>query len=115
VADWCRLLNARVFLWATEKRLDNHLRARGHRGQAREVITIDTALLLGRHAESVTLCAFNSGSALYPNAPRRGPDSFVPVSAYPSGDAIAEVCVDRAIADVEEVTLSVRRSSAPSG
>jgi hypothetical protein len=106
VSDWCRLLNARVFLWATERRLHTHLRARGHRRRAREVITIDTGLLLGRHAESVTLCAFNSGSALYPNAPRRGADSFLAVDAYPL-DAVAEVCVDRALANVREIALSV--------
>lgn len=116
VADWCRLLNARVFLWATERRLRNHLRARGHRGQAREVITIDTGRLLARHADAVTLCAFNSGSALYPNAPRRGADSFAAIESDPFDDvracrgareAVAEVCVDHGIADVPAVALSV--------
>lgn len=112
VADWCRLLNSRVFFWATEKRLANHLRARGHRGRAREVIVVDTARLLGRDRRLVTLCSFNSGSTLYPNAPRRGLTTFQAVDAYPfeqlrakrgPGDAVAEVCVDRAVIDVPEV------------
>jgi hypothetical protein len=38
VSDWCRLLNARVFFWASERRLRNHLRARGHRGQPRDIL-----------------------------------------------------------------------------
>lgn len=123
VSDWCRLLNARVFFWATERRLHNHLRARGHRGQAREVVAVDTRRLLAREQDSVTLCAFNSGSALYPNAPRRGAGTFVSVDAYPfdawrakrgAGDALAEVCVDGALADVEAVAVSVT-AVAPDG
>jgi hypothetical protein len=116
VSDWCRALNTRVFFWATERRLENHLRARGHRDQPREVVVVDTARLLARDGAAVTLCAFNSGSALYPNAPRRGPGSFVAVDAYPFRelrarrglrDAVVEVCVERALVDVPAVTESV--------
>jgi hypothetical protein len=107
VADWCRLLNARVFFWASERRLDNHLRARGHRGQPREVVVVETRRLLARDRDSISLCAFNSGSALYPNAPRRGPQSFVRIGDYTS-DRVAEVCVDWALADVEEIGASVQ-------
>jgi len=116
VADWCRLLNARVFFWANERRLENHLRARGHRDQAREVVVVDTARLLAHAREAVALCAFNSGSALYPNAPRRGPGSFMALGDYPFEelrarrglrDAVAEVCVERALTDVEAVAECV--------
>ena len=107
VSDWCRLLNRRVFFWASERRLQNHLGARGHRGRPRDVIVIDTRRLLARHRESISLCAFNSGSALYPNAPRRGPESFLRVGEYPF-DKVAEVCVDWALADVEAVGASVQ-------
>jgi hypothetical protein len=123
VSDWCRLLNARVFFWASERRLRNHLCARGHRGQPREILVVDTRRLLARHRDSISVCAFNSGSALYPNAPRRGPDSFVPLRAYPfdrcrarqgTSDAVAEVCIHRALMDVEAVSLSVH-ALAPDG
>jgi hypothetical protein len=123
VSNWCRLLNARVFFWASERRLRNHLRARGHRAQSREILIVDTRRLLARHRGSISLCAFNSGSALYPNAPRRGPDSFLPLDAYPfdrrrtrrsHADTVAEVCVDRALMDVEAVVSSVH-AIAPDG
>jgi uncharacterized protein DUF7002 len=123
LSDWCRLLNGRVFFWASERRLHNHLRARGHRGRPREVVVVDSRRLLVRDRESISLCAFNSGSALYPNAPRRGPETFVAVGAYPfdrwrarrgASDAVAEVCVDRALADVEAVAASVQ-AVAPDG
>lgn len=48
VSDWCRLLNARVFFWASERRLRNHLRARGHRGQPRDIPVVDTRRLFAR-------------------------------------------------------------------
>ena len=116
IADWCRMLNARVFFWATERRLEHHLRARGHRDQPREVVVVDTARLLARDSDALTLCAFNSGSALYPNAPRRGPDSFVAVGAYPFQelrarrgvrDAVVEVCVEHALVEVAAVAECV--------
>lgn len=118
VEEWCRLLNARVFCWATETRLGNHLRARGHRGQRRDVITLSTERLVKRHAAAITLCAFNSGSALYPNAPRRGPDTFARIEGYPYDDhrrrrgranALAEVCVTGQIEDIETVAEQVIR------
>jgi hypothetical protein len=123
VSDWCQLLNARVFFWASERRLRNHLRARGHRGQPREILVVNTRRLLARHRESISLCAFNSGSALYPNAPRRGPDSFLPLGAYPfdrcrgrqgASEAVAEFCIDRALIDIEPVVSTVH-AVAPDG
>lgn len=118
VDEWCRLLNRRVFFWATEHRLHNHLRARGHRGRPRDVITISTARLLERPSLGVTLCAFNSGSALYPNAPRRGPRTFFAGRDYPYDevrrrrgrkDAVVEVCVDHELRDVTELVVAVER------
>lgn len=116
VEEWCRLLNARVFFWATEARVDNHLRARGHRGQARELLTISTERLLREHEARMTLCPFNSGSALYPNAPRRGPDTFQPIGDYPydthrrrrgRANALAEVCIEDRLHPIAEVVTSV--------
>lgn len=116
--EWCRLLNARVFFWATGHRLENHLRARGHRGKPRDVITISTRRLLAAYADRVTLCAFNSGSALYPNAPRRGPCSFQGIEEYPyqvhrrrrgKANALAEVCVTGGLATIEDLVEEVVR------
>jgi hypothetical protein len=76
------------------------------------VITLSTERLVARHAQAITLCAFNSGSALYPNAPRRGPDTFARIEDYPyddhrrrrgPGNALAEVCVTGRIGEIEGV------------
>jgi hypothetical protein len=123
VAEWCRILNARVFFWASAERVETHLSAAGHRGQVRDVIAVDTARLVERHHDRLTLCAINSGSALYPNAPARGRSTFLPLADYPyerwrakrsAATAIAEVCVDHALADVRALALWVRRRD-PSG
>lgn len=121
VEEFCRELNARVFFWATERRLENHLRARGHRGRRRDVITVSTRRLLEECGPAVTLCAFNSGSTLYPNAPRRGPASFRPVADYPydeerrrrgRSNALAEVCVSGQVARIDDVVERVVRIDA---
>ena len=118
VPEWCRLLNRRVFLWTTERRARRHLGARGHRDGPRDLIVLDTARLLERHLEEITLCAFNSGSALYPNAPTRGRASFVTVHDFPydawrsrraAREVVVEICVDRHIPDIEHLVRRVER------
>jgi hypothetical protein len=118
VGDWCRLLNRRVFFWTTAKRVQRLLAARGHRDQPREIIVVDTARLLERHGPRVTLSPINSGSALYPNAPVRGPNTFEPVADFPydywrakrsASTAVVELCTDYAVPDIESVTLRVDR------
>src|SRR5579862_6072994 len=81
-AAWYRILNRRVFFWVSEDRLDRLLGARAYRQEAHDVITFDTASLLGEHLRSITLSPINSG-ATRPNPQPRGPNTFLPLSDYP--------------------------------
>lgn len=82
------------------------------------VVIFDTERLVKRHAEAITLCAFSSGSALYPNAPRREPDTFARIEDYPYEDhrrrhgranALVEVCVTGQLEEIEDVVEQVVR------
>jgi hypothetical protein len=81
------------------------------------VLTVDTAALLKRYAEAITLSAINSGSVLF-NPPTRGSDTFLPLRKYPydmwlkrrpKRDAVVEVAVDYAVKDVDELVVRVAR------
>jgi hypothetical protein len=96
-----------VFFWPTEDRLLTLLGARAYRNQEHDVITIDTATLLARHGDTVRLSEVNSGSTLYPNAPKRGRGTFRTVPEHPKERAVAEVAVREGIADVRELVVAV--------
>jgi hypothetical protein len=111
-AFYC-LLNTRVFFWLTEDRLETLLGARAYRDEDQTIITVDTARLLARQAEEVTLSAINSGSTVY--APqRRGSATFKRIEDYDfdglrrrrgRSKAVAELAVDRSVPDIESVAL----------
>jgi hypothetical protein len=112
---WYELLNQRVFFWLTRKRLITLLNARAYKGKMHCVLTVDTARLLERYVGSVTLSPINSGSALYNPRPR-GSRTFLASSEYPYAerqklrgekDAIAELAVDYAIRDIEDLVIRV--------
>lgn len=114
-SDWYLLLNRRVFLFPTRKRLDALLKA--YEGQANTVLTLDTASLVAVHGDAVELSPYNSGTTAR-NAPRRGWSTFLPLARYPfaawrakrsAGTAIAEVTVPGGVPDVERHALLVER------
>lgn len=110
--QWYEILNRRVFFWPTIDRLNRLLRA--YPGQKHTVITADTAQLLERHFDQVTLSRINSGCTR-PMAWPRGNDTFLSVPVFPfetrrqkyRRDAIAELAVDYAVSDIVDVVIRV--------
>ena len=80
--DWYLLLNAHVFFWPSEAALGRLLGAGAYRAATHDVLEFDAASLLAAHAERVRLTPMNTG-ATGRTRPERGPDAFVPLSAWP--------------------------------
>lgn len=107
--QWYEILNRRVFFWVDQKRLHKLLGARAYRDRPHLVLEVDTAELLRRHAERVTLSPINSGATFTMNPAPRGPETFRRIADHPSGKPIVELAVDYAVPDIAELTLSVSR------
>jgi hypothetical protein len=114
--DFLRLINGKVFFWPTSKRLDTLFKARAYRDRPHLILTIDTASLLAAHAERITLSPINSGATVH-NAPARGSDTFQSIADYDfegwrkrrsRSTAIAEVCVEHSVPDIERHVVSAR-------
>ena len=67
-ADWYRLLNRYVFLWANADRADRHRRA--FRTKASFLLVFDAARLLAERGGEILLSPINSGNARRKPAPR---------------------------------------------
>lgn len=118
IAQWLGLLNDRVFFWLHPDRLRGLLTAQRYRDRVQDVITIDTRSLVEAHRNEIRLCAFNSGSTLYSNAPLRGSDSFQPIERYPFAErrrghgiskAVAELTVIGGVPGLQNHVLEVNR------
>lgn len=117
--EWYRILNAKVFFWLTEKRLNTLLGARAYRKMRHTVLTIDTSALLAAHHQRVLLCPMNSG-ATKPMPHPRGRNTFLPLAQYPfeerrrknSRDAIVELAVAGGVTDVERFVVRVEEVGA---
>lgn len=114
-SEWYRILNGRVFFWLTRRRLANLLSAGEYAHRTHCVITVDTALLLERHAPQVRLSPINSGSTLFDAKPR-GRETFLMLDEYPfherrkrrgTSDAIAELTVEYGVPDIVAMTVRV--------
>lgn len=97
--DWYSLLNSKVFLWATQDRLNTLLNAKSYRNEEHDVLTLDSAQLLNDHWESVALCHMNSGNTR-PFPHPRGKNTFLPIADYPTTNK------DRPVKPIVEVTVS---------
>lgn len=113
--EWYELLNRRVFFWVSKERLFRLLRAREYRRKRQTILTVDTARLLERHADRVTMAPINSGATLY-NPPKRGPGTFQRISDYPIQhwrkkrswkDAVVELAVDYSVPDIRDLVIRV--------
>ena len=124
VPEWLRELNSRVFFWVDEPRLVRLLSAYGDR--AHDVLVLDTAELLARHADRVRLTTMNTGATTrFPSSPRRGRDTFMTIPDFPHGERrstdsrrtrVVELAVDGGVPDVADLVLRVeRRRSADRG
>jgi hypothetical protein len=124
--EWYALINARVFFWLDEARLERHLRA--CRRHAQLVIELDAPRLLARHGAYAAVSAFNTGNARRRPA-LRGRSSFVPYAAWLQGawqheatglgrparsrtHRPAELTVDHAVPDVMDFVRTVRFAAA---
>lgn len=114
---WLRMLNSRVFFWATEERLEGLLSGKMYRERSHEVLIVDTEALVTAYADRITLCPINSGATIY-NARPRGSDTFQSISDYPfeqrrkargRKNAVAEVAVEYAVQPAREVVERVEQ------
>jgi hypothetical protein len=115
--QWLEVLNSRVFFWLNRDHLETLMGARAYRDRAHDVIEIDTALLLQRHGEIITLSPINSGNTMYNPRPR-GTQTFLPIADYPFEErrrargldnAIVELAVDHGVPDIVDIAVRVER------
>jgi hypothetical protein len=113
--QWYELLNRKVFFWVTPERVKGLLEARRYRSETHTVITVNTASLLERYINEITLSPINSGSTLY-NPQPRGRRTFSALTDYPFidrrkkrgiGNAVAELAVDYGVPDILEHVVRV--------
>ena len=114
-AQWYEFLNGKVFMWAEEHRLSGLLNARAYRNLEHDVLTIDTAALMAKHADRVWLCPMNSGNT-FPMPHARGFETFQRIADYPTKrdglspqKEVVEVVVDYSVPDMAEFVREVRR------
>ena len=107
--EWYEHLNRRVFFWAEWKRLLKLLGARAYKDRPHLVLEVDTAELLDRHAERVSLSPINSGATFAMSPAPRGPDTFRRIADHPNGKPVVELAVDYAVPDIDNLTTSVSR------
>lgn len=112
VAEWYRLINAKVFFWPDRTRLEWFLSAVNYREAPHVVISLETRRLVALLRSRVTLSSINSGSA-YPGrtsgvAPSRGRETFRPIEDYPSR-YVAELVVNDGVPDLSAMLISVER------
>jgi hypothetical protein len=88
---WLGTLSERVFSWLHPQRLTQLLDARRNRGRPHDVLTVDTASLVGRYHDRIRLSAINSGATLFPGHPRAGrsPSPRSRTTRTPSGGGTA--------------------------
>lgn len=116
--QWYRLLNSRVFFWLTEDRLQRLLGAGLYRTRPHMVLELDTASLLERHFEQLTLSPINSGAIFRAGKTRRGPQTFSRFNDYPwderrkSPELVVELAVDRAVPELDAVLIRARERQA---
>lgn len=105
--DWYEHLNRRVFFWVEWKRLLKLLGAKAYRDRPHLVLEVDTAALLERHADRVSLSPINSGATFALGPALRGPDTFRPIADHADGKPIVELTVNYSVPDVAHFVLSV--------
>lgn len=78
-AEWCGLINARVFFWLDPDRLNRQRAACEPRPQL--VLTVDTAALVASYSGQLEVTPINTGNARRRPA-RRGAATFVPYATW---------------------------------
>lgn len=113
-AQWYKLINSKVFMWAEEHRLFTLLNARKYKKLTHDVLTIDTESFLRDYACKVMLCRMNSGNT-FPMPHPRGVGDFMSIDDYPAkprtkGPAkpVVEVVTDYSIPNISDYVVEVR-------
>lgn len=113
--EWYRALNRRVFFWLSEGRLDRLRNAPPYRERQHDILTLDTAALLGVYGSRVELAHLNTGAvhagAKYP----RGAGTFRSIADYPwqeragvaPAEPVVELTIPYAVPDIEDFVISV--------
>lgn len=113
-AQWYKLINSKVFMWAEEHRLFKLLNARAYRKLTHDVLTIDTESLVRDYSDKILLCRMNSGNT-FPMPHPRGFGDFMSIEAYPvkprtggPAKAVVEVVTDYSIPNIRDYVVEVR-------
>lgn len=107
--QWYELLNRKVFFWVSEERLTKLLNARQYKSRPHDVLTVDTKRLWDRRSDDITVAPINTGATLYPNASKRGPQTFRSIADHPVGTPVVEVAVDYAVPQIADHVALVQR------
>ena len=100
---WYRLLNSKVFFWATRDRLKRMLNKYGDSHQL--VLVVDTAKLLAQYEQVIKLTHMNTG-ATYANPAPRSPRTFKPLADY-DRPKVAEVTIPYCVPDIMSYVIDV--------
>lgn len=113
-AQWYKLINSKVFMWAQEHRLFTLLNARAYRKLTHDVLTIDTEALVRDYAAKIMLCRMNSGNT-FPMPHPRGLGDFMRIEDYPvkpstgaPAKTVVEVVADYSIPNIRDYVVEVR-------
>ena len=98
--QWYEYLNAKVFFWLTKKDLGKFTNAQHYRDGEREVLVLNSRMVVAAYRDAVWLCPMNSGTTKGRAKPR-GPTTFSRIGDYPYGRPVVELCVDGRIENVE--------------
>lgn len=113
VPDFLGLINAHVFFWPGQDRLDRLFRAPAYVGRPHLILELETASVVAAHADEVRLSPINSGSTIFKAQPR-GSHTFASIGDYDfdawrrkrsAKAAVAEVCVLGGVPDVDSHLL----------
>jgi hypothetical protein len=109
--EWYELLNRKVFFWVSEDRLNRLLAAYPDEGH--DVLSIDTAKLVGPYSTEIRLSHINAGAA-GPAFAKRGRDHFKSFDEFPEEiwkrrgqKAVAELTIENYVKDVKSFLARV--------
>jgi hypothetical protein len=109
--EWYRTLNARVFFWLSEKRLNRLRSAPSYHGREHDILTLDTKKLLDAHASDVELAHLNTGAVYGAATYTRGAGTFRSIADYPwaerlriaPAEPIVELTIPYSLPDAADV------------
>ncbi len=112
-SDWYQVLNGMTFFWLTRERLERFLCARSYAHDTHDVLTVETAALIGAYKHQIRFSPMNSGCTV-PFPHPRGLRTFLPVDDYPYGERrnknlelVVELAVQNGVPDIQRFVIRV--------